>query len=98
MRGAGKGHAMLGKSTAAIFLGLPLAVLMVGFLALLSNDQTNTTLPWLLLFFLVWIAVMTATFLFKSGLRAWLWMGSLTIIGFTALHFLKASGLLRIAA
>ncbi|MRW87559.1 hypothetical protein GJ698_26150 [Pseudoduganella sp. FT26W] len=89
---------MWGKSTAAVFLGMPLSVLVVGFAALLSHDQASTTLPWLLLFFLVWIGVMTCTFLFKTGLRAWLWMGCLTIAGYAALHFLKASGLLRIAA
>jgi len=89
---------MWGKSTAAVFLGLPLSVLMVGMAALLSSDQANTTLPWLLLFFLVWIAVMTCTFLFRTGLRAWLWMGGMTVAGYTALHFLKASGLVRIAA
>jgi hypothetical protein len=89
---------MLGKSTAAALLGLPLSVMIVGFAALLSRDQASTTLPWLLLFFLVWIAVMTGAFLFKTGLRAWLWMGGATVIGFTALHFLKASGLIRIGA
>jgi hypothetical protein len=89
---------MWGKSTAAVLLGMPLSVLLVGFAALLSSDQATTTLPWLLLFFLVWIAVMTATFLFKTGLRAWLWLGGLTVAGYAALHFLKASGLLRIAA
>lgn len=89
---------MLGKSTAAAILGLPLAVLLVGFAALLSGDQASTTLPWLLLFFLVWVGVMTGAFLFKTGLRAWLWMGGVTVIGFASLHFLKASGLLRIAA
>jgi hypothetical protein len=89
---------MWGKSTAAIFLGMPLSVLVVGFAALLSSSQSVTTLPWLLVFFLVWIAVMTGAFLFKSGLRAWLWMGGLTVAGYTALHFLKASGLIRIAA
>jgi hypothetical protein len=46
----------------------------------------------------VWIAVMTGTFLFRTGLRAWLWMGGLTVAGYAALHFLKASGLIRIAA
>ncbi|MBV7535647.1 hypothetical protein KW842_07715 [Duganella sp. sic0402] len=89
---------MWGKSTAAVFLGMPLAVLVTGFAALLSSDQANTTLPWLLVFFLIWIAVMTCTFLFKTGLRAWLWMGGLTVAGYAALHFLKASGLIRIAA
>ncbi len=88
---------MWGKSTAAAFLGLPLSVLIVGLAALLSSDQATTTLPWLMVFFLVWIAVMTCAFLFKTGLRAWLWMGCLTVAGYTALHFLKASGLIRIA-
>lgn len=89
---------MWGKSTAAVFLGLPLSVLIVGFAALLSSDQRTTTLPWLMVFFLVWIAVMTIAFLFKTGARAWLWMGGLTVAGYAALNFLKASGLIRIVA
>lgn len=88
---------MWGKSTAAAVLGLPLSVLLVGFVALLSNDQKSTTLPLLLLFFLAWISAMTAAFLFKTGLRAWLWMGGAAVIGYTALHFLKASGLMKVA-
>jgi hypothetical protein len=89
---------MWGKSTAAAFLGLPLSVLIVGFAALLGSDQATTTLPWLMVFFLVWIAVMTGAFLFSTGLRAWLWMGGLTVTGYAALHFLKAGGLIRIVA
>ncbi|MYM36237.1 hypothetical protein GTP38_18045 [Duganella sp. FT94W] len=89
---------MWGKSTAAVFLGMPLAVLVTGVAALLSSDQVTTTLPWLLVFFLVWIVAMTCAFLFKTGARAWLWMGGLTLAGYTALHFLKASGLLRVGA
>lgn len=89
---------MWGKSTAAVLLGMPLAVLVTGFAALLSSDQASTTLPWLLVFFLIWIATMTCAFLFKTGLRAWLWMGGLTLAGYAALHFLKASGLIRVAA
>lgn len=89
---------MWGKSTAAAFLGLPLAVLLVGAAALLSDAQARTTLPWLLLFFLVWLATMTVAFLFRSGLRAWLWMGGLTVAGYAALYLLKAVGLVRIAA
>ncbi|MBJ7312533.1 hypothetical protein ACFOLJ_22735 [Rugamonas sp. CCM 8940] len=88
---------MLGKSTAAAFLGLPLSTLVVGFIALLSSDQHSTTLPLLLLFFLVWVGAMIMAFLFKTGLRAWLWMGGLTLAGFAALHFLKASGLIKVA-
>lgn len=89
---------MWGKSTAAAFLGLPLAVLLVGAAALLSDAQARTTLPWLLVFFLAWMGTMTAAFLFRSGLRAWLWMGGLTVAGYAALYLLKAGGLVRIAA
>ena len=88
---------MWGKSTAAAFLGLPLAVIVVGILALLSQDQARTTLPWLLLFVLFWIGAMTIAFLFRTGLRAWLWMGGATLLGYAALYWLKASGLVRIA-
>jgi hypothetical protein len=89
---------MWGKSTAAALLGLPLSVALVGLAALLGGDQARTTLPLLLLFFPVWIGVMAAAFLFRSGLRAWLWMGGLTVAGHAALYLLKAAGLLRVGA
>ncbi|MYM96385.1 hypothetical protein [Duganella vulcania] len=89
---------MLGKSTAAACLGLPLAVWVVGLAALLSGDQARTTLPLLLLFFLVWIGVMAGAFMFRTGLRAWLWMGGATLAGYALLHVLKAGGLVRVAA
>lgn len=88
---------MWGKSTAALFLGLPLAVNVVGICALLSQDQARTTLPWLLMFVLFWIGAMTIAFLFRTGLRAWLWMGGATLLGYAVLHLSKAGGLLRIA-
>lgn len=86
------------KSLAAVFLGAPLAVALVGLLALLSGNQALTTLPLLLFYFPVWIGVMALAFGFRSGARAWLWLGGATVLGFAALHFLKASGLVRIAA
>jgi hypothetical protein len=65
---------MLGKSTAAAILGLPLAVLLVGFAALLSGaGQHHAALAAAVLPGLD--RVMTGAFLFKTGLRAWLWMG-----------------------
>ena len=88
---------MWGKSTAAAFLGLPLAVIVVGLCALLSHEQARTTLPWLLMFFPAWIGAMTIAFLFRSGLRAWLWMGGASVLGYAAMVLLKASGLVVIA-
>ncbi|MBC3919386.1 hypothetical protein H8L32_17985 [Undibacterium sp. CY18W] len=85
---------MWAKSLAAALLGLPLSVAIVGLLALFGPGDVKTrTLPLLLLVFLVWIASMCSAFLFKTGLRAWLWMGAATLLGFTAIHLLKAMGL-----
>ncbi len=89
---------MLGKSLAAALLGIPLAALLVGLPALLSSDQHRTTLPLLMLFYPVWIGVMACAFAFKTGLRAWLWMGVATMAGYGALHLLKACGMLGVAA
>lgn len=88
---------MWGKSTAAALLGLPLAVIVVGLCALLSHDQARTTLPWLLIFFPVWIGAMSIAFLFHTGARAWLWMGGATLLGYAALHWLKATGIIGVA-
>jgi len=89
---------MRGKSFAAILLGLPLAVALIGLAALLSSDQARHTLPWLLVFFPVWIGVMSVAFLFRSGARAWLWLGSACVLAYAVLYGLKASGLVTVAA
>jgi hypothetical protein len=86
-----------GKSTAAAFLGLPLAVIVVGICALLSHDPARTTLPWLLMFFPAWIGAMSVAFLFHTGVRAWLWMGGASLSGYALLHWLKAAGLIGVA-
>lgn len=52
----------------------------------------------LLLFFLVWVAVMAAAFQCRNGRRAWLWMGSATAGVYGLMYLLKASGLARVAA
>ena len=88
---------MWGKSTAAVLLGLPLAVIVIGICALLSHDQARTTLPWLLIFFPVWVGAMSLAFVARSGLRAWLWMGGATLLGYAALRLSKAAGLISIA-
>lgn len=89
---------MWGKSSAAVLLGLPLAVAVVGLAALLSGDQARHTLPWLLVFFPVWIGVMSVAFVFQSGARAWLWLGGACLLAYAVLYGLKASGLVMVAA
>jgi len=89
---------MWGKSFAAVFLAPLLAVALVGIVALLSPSPQRDTLPALLMFYPVWIGVIAVTFLFKSGARAWLWLGGATALGFGLLYAIKASGLVRLAA
>jgi len=84
---------MWGKSLAAALLGLPLTVAVIGLIALLwPGDPVHTTLPWLLLSFPLWIAVMACAFLFRSGLRAWLWLGGATLLCFALVHAVKLLG------
>ncbi len=86
------------KSLAALLLGLPLAVAVIGIAALLSGDHARYTLPWLLMFFPAWIGAMIAAFLFHSGARAWLWLGGANLLAYIVLYGLKAGGLVSIAA
>lgn len=84
------------KSLSAALLGLPLAVALVGLLALLSDPRY--TLVWLLMLMPAWVAASSAAFQFRSGARAALWMGALSVAGFGAIWAVKATGLVRIAA
>ena len=88
-----KSTTMWAKSLAAALLGLPLTVAIIGLVALLwPGDITRTTLPWLLLAFPVWIAVMSLAFLARSGRRAWLWMGGATLLCFGLIQLAKVLG------
>ena len=82
---------MWAKSTAAVFLGLPLSVGLIGLLALLfPGQQQQLTLPWLLMTFPVWTGVMSSAFLFRSGKLSWLVLGSLTVCCFGLLTLVKS--------
>ena len=84
---------MWGKSLAAALLGLPLTVAIIGLVALLwPGDPTRTTLPWLLVSFPLWVAVMSLAFLARSGWRAWLWMGGATLLCFALIQAAKLLG------
>lgn len=89
---------MLAKALAALLLGMPLAVAMVGVAVYLSGPHALTTLPLLLLFFPVWIAVMVSAFACRSGVRAWLWLGGATVAAHGLLLLLKAGVVPALAA
>lgn len=84
---------MWAKSLAAALLGLPLTVGIIGLVALLwPGPVERTALPWLLMSFPLWIGVMSMAFAFRSGLRAWLWMGGATALCFALIHGAKLLG------
>ncbi|MBD9370635.1 hypothetical protein [Xanthomonas sp. XNM01] len=90
---------MWARSLAAALLGLPLTVAIIGLLALVwPGDPTRTTLPWLLLSFPLWTAVMSLAFIARSGLRAWLWMGGATLLCFSLIHVVKLLGWVELPA
>jgi hypothetical protein len=81
---------MWGKSTAVALLGLPLSVGLIGLLALLWPGQNNQlVLPWLLMVFPLWIGIMAATFLFRSGKQAWLVLSLSTLGSFALISLIK---------
>lgn len=90
---------MWAKSLAAALLGLPMTVALIGLLALLTpGPLAASSLAWLLLAVPVWVACMSLPFLCRSGVRAWLWMGGATVLGFTLLQGLKTVGWIKVLA
>ncbi|MGO1068271.1 hypothetical protein [Lysobacter sp. CA199] len=84
---------MWSKSLAAALLGLPLTVGFIGLMALLwPGELQRITLPWLLLSFPLWVAVMSLALMAKSGWRAWAWMGGTTALCFGLIHLAKLLG------
>lgn len=90
---------MWARWLAAVLLGFPLTVGMIGLVALSwPGDIEIVTLPWLLLSFPVWIGAMSLAFAFRTALRAWLWMGGATLLCFGLLHLSKTLGWIGVAA
>lgn len=84
---------MAAKHWAAALFGLPLTIAWVGILALLfPGTAQQAILPWLLLTFPLWLAVMALMYLSRSGKRLWLLVSSLTILSYAALWLLKTTG------
>jgi hypothetical protein len=82
------GH-WVGKTSAGIVCGFLLAIALSGLLARLAPGSLNDapraeavmlSVP------LVWTAVLSAAFVFRSGWRAWAWLGGASAIAFVLLE------------
>jgi len=81
---------MLAKTFAGILLGLPLSMAVVSLVIWLwPHSSESVVIPIFVLFFPLWIGVMAATFLFRSGARAWAWLAVANLGAFGALFLAK---------
>lgn len=76
------------KSLAGVLLGFTLAIALSGLVTWvgpggpLAMNKFQFTM-WIVA--PVWLGVVSFCFLFRSGLRAWLWLGGANLLAYTAL-------------
>jgi len=84
---------MIARCLAGTVLGFPLAALLLALLLhVLPGHGQALLIPALILFFPLWTAFMATAYMFRSGPRAWLIMGSANIVVFAALWLLRLPG------
>jgi len=83
----------LGKTAAGVILGFGLAIALSGLFAWLGpmgleggSGKLQLTM-WITA--PIWITVISTCFLFKTGLRAWAWLGAANIIAFAGLYLAR---------
>lgn len=81
---------MLAKTFAGILLGLPLSMALVSVaIWIWPHSSESVVIPLMVAFFPLWIGIMAATFLFRSGARAWAWLALANLAAFGALFLSK---------
>jgi hypothetical protein len=81
---------MLAKAFAGILLGLPLALALIALLIWVwPGSSESVTMPFLVAFFPAWIAIMGATYMFRSGARAWAWLAVANLAAIATLLLAK---------
>ncbi|KJV36553.1 hypothetical protein [Luteibacter yeojuensis] len=81
---------MLAKTFAGILLGCPLSMAVIGLVVYLWPGSSEAVLmPWLVAFFPLWTVVIAATFMFRTGVRAWGWLAVANVGAFAALFLAK---------
>jgi hypothetical protein len=78
----------LSKTLAGVTGGFGLGIAASGLLVFLTPGAPDVQNKFQVAMWLVppvWIGVMSASFMFRSGLRAWAWLGGANIAGFAML-------------
>ena len=77
---------MIARAAAGVLLGFPLSGMALALAMALTPDQgQGWVIVALVLFFPLWTGVMAATFMARSGLRAWLLLGGADALLWAAL-------------
>ncbi len=79
----------LSKSLAGAVLGLGLAFAVAGVFAWAAPDGPNKYQLAMWLVAPLWLAVASVCFLFRSGMRAWLWLGGANVVAYAVLHLCR---------
>jgi hypothetical protein len=83
---------MLAKTFAGILLGLPLALAVIALvISVWPGSSESVAMPLLIAFFPAWTGIMGATYMFRSGGRAWAWLAVANVAAFGALWLAKAT-------
>lgn len=78
------------KSLAGVLLGLGLALALSGLFAFLGEEGVTAANKFQVVMWLVaplWSLLLALCFLFRSGLRAWLWLGAANLLAWLGLFF-----------
>ena len=84
-----------GKASAGAVLGLALALALACLFVVITDGETRFTSPrgmfamWMIS--PVWAGVLSFCFLFRSGWRAWGWLGLANILGWSAVLLAKGT-------
>ena len=82
------------KSIAGVLLGFTLAVALSGLFTWIGPGGPTAVNKFQFTMWIVaplWLGVVSFCFLFRSGLRAWLWLGGANLLAHTALAACRAS-------
>ena len=83
---------MWARALAGLFAGFFLAAAATGLVAWLPPGPWQSAIvPSLIAFIPLWMLAALWAFAFRSGVRAWLWLGTAALAGFGLLWLLRAT-------